>query len=444
MGDLNFDCGPELLARTRALIVSALPLLAGIAGLRGATATKARELERLVLIEFDKYLAPALLAGEHPRYLKRKEFAAAANLSPAALDERYHSLGPQLAVCALAFPMILAARGDFLDGVACVLEQLDSPVGPDMSGPGVYKDTATGMMLERHVGPVFCGPDMRTHGLILPLLPSPNATTLCKRMTGEMLAPLVEVGKKIKSYPSTAEEMELTAQLAAFGIDSVALTGYAPQLDVLFPRLAVGRDLGRGAFEYLSPHVGKLREWLESAASRPSDDEQGLSIQRAVVEIEDEPHRRGLRWLNSAQLAELFGWAMASVRLEMNIRLVDTRYAYELEDGRGYALLHRYARGDNPGAPMSATHGSFAAIGFDLEPDSGDLGLKLAHAIGDVEAICWRTRTEEIAERFGKDLAPAFTRLEGDEGRRFVRSLRTIDHTALVVVEQAQARETGP
>jgi hypothetical protein len=415
----------------RDLIASAIPILARLVGLGQV---QARSLEKIVLAEFDTFVAAPLKEGRHPDLLQGAKLAAAIGVDRRTLDAKYRTLGPALQRCAMAFAMLLSARGDFLESTVCLAEETSSPVGEKASGDGISERIPEGKRTQRLSGLMLSGIDTHAHMTLAPSLRAATAVTY----TEEIVSGLQMLTTVSRLLQKLGDDVERTGRgsemLEQFEVSPGQLRGYVPPSDLLVPRLSVGRETDvPGKFEGLSPNVDRLRRQLNATP-------QGGGVRRAVIEVPTQPFAGAQRKLTASEVRAILSWLVRRVALDWRTRSADIRYG--LEQRGELLLLHRKVlRDDDNVETMLGLKSTLVLLGFRTRPVQKVLDEDLAYAIVGAELLATRTRAHRAAVRLGEDLAPGLTQVKTDDARAFVRSLRLISNTALTVVSERRKRE---
>jgi hypothetical protein len=422
---------PDDVQQARELIARAMPILARLAGLGPI---QARSLTKIVLVEFDTFIAIPLSEDKHPDLLQGLRLAEAVDLDRRTLDEKYKTLGPALEQCAMAFAELLKARGDFLESTVYLLEETSSPVGDKASGDGIPEGLPEGKRFQRLYGLMLSGVHTHTHMTLTPPRPSATDVTYTEEIVSK-LKMLTTVGEGIRELGELVQQTGADADLLAqFGVGAAQLRSHMPSVDLLIPILSVGRETDiPGKFKALSPDIDGLRRQLDATA-------EGSGVRRAVIEIPAQPSRGAQRTLTAAEMRNILGWIVQKVPLDLRFRPADIRCA--LEQRGGHTLLHRKVlRDDDNVETMLAPESTFVLLGFKTMPRQRILNEDLAYAIAGAELLAARTRAHKCAVRLGDKLAPGLTQVKTDAARCFVRCLRLISNIALTVVSEQRKRD---
>ncbi len=397
----------------------ALPLLCEIVHLAEG---RSNTVISLVRGDFEAHLEPAF--PQRPALTTIDRLAVASNCSRGMLYGDW--LAEAIEDCAVAFTMLLAARGDFLEHTVWRMCELDSPVGRSAKGPGI----PDGQHVQRLFGPMLGGPDMHLPALLAPPPENLDSAALARQI-GSMLARTDGIAEKVRNYAKTA----VPDKLREFELTVDELRAYRPSQTILVPKLAIGPPLPAGWLGALSPDTAVFVREMES-----------LSFQRAVLEVDDDPYAgpEPVAWIDRRLLRRLLGWAFTTA-LDIEVRPAEVSYCIVERDG--FHILHRRQHEDNRRGPETvravAMEMSFALLGFNLDAAYGSrFDPELALAIAYAEFLATSTHPMECGQRFVEHFAPSLVKARDDASRAFVRALRMISNTALVAVaRQRQADE---
>jgi hypothetical protein len=402
----------EDLAPAWTLLETAMPVLLG--GARTGKVVGGTVMNYLKA-DYQTYVRPAIERRRRPTCLFAETLATNAAWSRTAMYDQLPDLVPQAEACAIALVMLLDLRQDFLGHRIWQLCELDSHVGRGAKGPGIPEHG----QFQRLFGLMLGGLDMHLPALVeTPAsrqLDSAGAarqiSSLIKRL-GDTQTALARSASAVR--PEALQELETTTQ---------GLMRYRAPADLLVPRLLIGADRGAGRFTALGPEPSDVPQILAQA-----------NLKRAVVEVDHEPYRGSLPWIDEILLNEYFGEAVG-VRLDVSFRAASASYALT-GDLQKSPVLHRHQHEDDrQGASARAGDMSFALVGFGLAADcERTLDESLAAAIAYAEFMATSTHPSECAQRFGAALAPSYIKSHDDLPRRFVRALRVISNSALASV----------
>lgn len=427
----NHGPTPDEIRPARELIAQLLLPLARLAGL---SAKESEMLRHLVLCELDNFVARAVEKNEPPELLQGSALAKLAGWERQSLDAKYAKWGPVLEICAVALGLLLDMRGDYLGKTIFVVEEATSPVGRQASGDGIHAALQVGKRDQRLFGLMLSGIDMHAHLTLAPTQPKITEATYAE----QIIAALKLVGDASKLLDrqrlteiTKSDSRAETALLTSLGLTLEQLESYKSPTELLVPLLKVGRERDQPPeFRGLSPNISILRKYLAM------DDRV---VDRALVEIPDEPNKHPQRRLTPHEVRDVLGWSIRRVPLYMRPRSMGIHYAVE-QRGKE-TLLYRSVRDDDMAIEtMLAPNATFVLLGFTSE--DGQLSNQdLAHAIAGAEITAARTKAHTSAELLGKKLAPSLTQATKGEARSFYRSMRLISHIALTLVFEQRKRD---
>jgi hypothetical protein len=414
---------PEDVVAAQRLLATAIPLACGVVGLNANTASK---ITNLLRADYE-YLRPILLddrslqrdvivtsPGER-HVMTTQQLAGEAHMSRAGLYRALESLTPSVEHCAVAFVMLLAARGDFCSATAWRICEVESPVGRDAAGPGIVGSR------QRLFGVSLIGGDVDVPAILAAPSKDMGKPELVARL-GQMLLVLQSTASRARRYPAEGDP----SILATFGLPQRVLAEYDFMSTLLAPEL----------------HVSSL---TDAGWERPlrigNAQTTKLALQHGfasvVAESDDNPYeaKQGWRQIKPEAfnvLASLSGIVGLDLALRPSLVTYWMRVDAEGDDGIPVGALHRRLHAadaeDEPGEPAMAGELGYAVAGLRLGTPR-----ELAKAIAYAEFLA-RGRGERCVKRFGEQLTPSLVKATKTEVRSLHRALRIMFNAALISV----------
>jgi hypothetical protein len=435
------------IAGARELLDLVVPTMAE---LTPATKGYGEELKSLVLADWDGRLAPALEHGVRPVPLQADRLAKLTYRHRSGLGDRYKAWSGGLEACALALPMLLALRGEFCDPLkpggdesVCLIEELDSPVGPKALLPGIPSGVAESKRFQRLFGPVLSGPDAH-----VPALASPPEHPLGaeEALDGRTLAE--RIVSMLERFAEVAAELSLLGvrvPLAKLGLQGGTFRGYVPPSVVLIPVLCVGADRGHGRLAELSPDVSLMREYFVTRSRPIAGDAAELEgprttaagLRRALIELDVREPGQAAKPVDPRLVREMYSRAVGLCPRRLDLRWWNVEWKYEWIADE--LRLYRELKDEDDGGLVGGS-AAFAAIGYRCaELD----GRAIEAAIWDAEALAFRHDARAAAGNVGKWFAPSLARVSSPEARSFGRSLGFLASSALAAVRVPERQASG-
>jgi hypothetical protein len=384
----RFDKAAVELARSQLLKI--VPAQARTHDLSDADAD---ELLRFFLVDFDRYVAPAVEEGVPPAKLERKDMASATDYHISSVNDKLNKLAPAFAKAALASVLHLSLRAGG-DAVTARVEPLGGPK-------------------KRFFGPMLPLDGIEMYGLLVGPHAGLDASGLARRIIDEVLDPLVEAGEVVK---------ELTAAAAvANGVGGRPVEpDWTPKFRVLIPPLAVGHDEGKGKRAFLCPEPEAIETWASEHDVAGVDSDVKIVLElTAIPEI-------GEGWHSYFSLKELLGRDGRDAPLFDRMSL-ETHYLPVVEENRLVAV-HRSVSDRATDDGEAGLGSSFVTIGFGSSNPELLQALELTESMSPRRAV----RATECAACFGLTMEPLETRLIGPAGMSFVCSSRLLAYALLV------------
>jgi hypothetical protein len=380
---------------------------------------------RFVAADYRCFTNPKRGGWRHrkPERFNRDKFALKVGAYAGNINKYYPSAGLQLRECAIALAVLFGHPIPIGDRLALRFEALSSPIGPDVTGPAKSKSrdesTARGWL----VGPTISEPFGYPHALIARPRDRLTPATLVSQMTKEMLEPVQDVIEKIRKNCASPDALELLRELK---VDREALMRRTANIDLLVPRLEVGKDLGGEKLDFVYSDAGRLLEWIKANYQPGWGETDRPVVRKAVVEIDDDPIARNLDWQDVRSywfdVSKLIFGAHPAVSSGHPVV-----YAFEFDRATKTRLTRAHrATVPGPDTQLSDAVLSVALLGFDTAR-AGE--AELARAISYFEALTTRKRAWESANDLGERYVPTLTQLQGS-GRLFVESMRTVQNLA--------------
>jgi hypothetical protein len=419
----------EDVQEAKRLLDAAVPLMCDLLGLKPE---RAQDVSSLIQADYRTYVV-AVHGGDATEPPRKPgptfvaTLAQAAHLGRTTLYTKMRWLVPALEDLAVALPVLLAARGDFVGSVVWRISDLQSPVGREAHGLGI-----SGRQQSLY-GPALVGGDMHVPAFLACAPEDADGRQLAQRIV-EQLEGINRVAKNVAARAALVDRWKFEA----FGLPAERLDNWPRQTIVLVPELRVGPVVDGSWPEVARTHVPTFARGI-AALPRCS----------AVVAVEDHPYDHPQEWvrLEHRRLQRLL--ANAAI-LGLDVGVPPSHLTYMLRTRGDVTVLHRRWEA---GAGSDAAHWhlvsdqmSHALVGFSVNATDTDRDheQRLASALGFVEYLATSQHAKDCGARFGQTFQPSNVKAARPEQRALVRALRMISNTAVVAVtRERQARELG-
>jgi hypothetical protein len=360
-------------------------------------------IENLVRGDFETYLQPALGESEVPKSATMREIGRAAHIGHSALYNMLDSLIFALESCALAIPLLLEARGEFVNHTVWYVTELDSPVGKEASGPGIVAGR------QQLYGLARAGGDMCLPACLRAPAENIDKKQLTKAIT-DMLKRANDVTAALRVYARSQEN-----GLATLDVDTGKLIEGTSGDTLLAPELHVGMSANGDWRTSIAPNAAALWE-----AVRP------LGIARVVVEssVDHLAEPDGWTRVPPERLEQMLPFA-SQMGLDTAVRASEVAYLLR-RDG---LALHRHQHVDVP--PSRALTGISQSMSFEIAGFDDLLSnRRWAEAIGYIEYLVTSEHPRGCAARFGERHVPGA--IKAPNARPLLCAIRMISNDLLV------------
>lgn len=371
-------------------------------------------LENLVRGDLETYMSTAIEDSAAPKIAAMRHLGDAGHIGHTALYKMLDDgLVADMERCALAVPLLLEMRGDFVNRTVWCAVELKSQVGKEAQGPGIV----AGRQLL--FGLALAGGDMCLPACLQAPDEEIDETHVTHQIAG-MVERVADVADQLRRYACTRDN-----GLAAFNVDANALAERPGMSTLLVPQLHL-RTSTHGEWSLpVRPNAAALWE-----AMRPH------SVRRLVVESTANPNTEPEAWdrISPEVLGQLLSLA-SQTGLDTAVRPSEVTYLLRAD---GHAL-HRHQHGDI--SPSRALAGIAQGMSFEIEGfENHGERRNWAEAIAYIEFLATSECVMRCTRRFGESHSPAA--IKAPNARGLLCAVRMIENDLMVsAARQRQAAE---